>query len=255
MRDNVLRPVIGIAGTLDRPPADSPFFDIHRDITNEAYTSSIRLAGGTPILLPVPVHATDDTEVAEYLALCDGILLPGGYDIVPSFYGQERHELLGETDEETDRFQLALCKAARAKGLPVLGICKGCQVINVAFGGTLWQDQSLRPVEGVRLNHQHYTNPKEGFHQAFLEPGSKLATLFPGPHLFVNSLHHQQLKDVGEGLEVAARAEDGGIEAVEAVDGGPWTCGVQWHPEVMMLRNDMMFPIFAKLVSEARNAR
>ncbi len=255
MRSGASRPVIGIAGTLDNPPADSPFTDIHRDITNEAYTRSICLAGGLPVLLPVPVHEESEGEIADYLAVCDGVLLPGGFDIAPSFYGEEPHELLGETDAETDRFQLALCKKAREAGLPVLGICKGCQVINVAHGGTIWQDQSLRPTEGVRLNHQHYSNPGEGFHQAFLEPGTKLAALFPGPHLFVNSLHHQQLRDIGGGLVVSARAEDGGVEAIEATDDGPWLCAVQWHPEVMMMRNDMMFPIFAKFVSEARNAR
>ncbi len=255
MHSDAARPVIGIAGTLDKPPADSPFFDIHRDITNEAYTRSIRLAGGIPILLPVPVNFKDDAEVSDYLALCDGILLPGGFDIEPALYGQERHQLLDETTEEADRFQIALYKAAREAGLPVLGICKGCQVINVAQGGTLWQDQSLRPCEGLRLDHKHYSNPGEGCHQAFLEPGSKLASLFPGPHLFVNSLHHQQLKEIGEGLVVTALAEDGGIEAIETVDDGPWTCGVQWHPEVMMMRNDMMFPIFSKLVAEARNVR
>lgn len=257
MHSNAPRPVIGIAGTLDSPPADSPFTDIHRDITNEAYTRSIRLAGGIPILLPVPVQYKSEEEVTDYLSLCDAILLPGGPDIDPSLYGQERHELLGKTDLETDRFQIALFTAARAAGLPVMGICKGVQILNVACGGTLWQDQSLRPVQGqgTRLDHRHYKDSSEGFHQAFLEPGSQLASLFPGPHLFVNSLHHQQLDQLGKGLAAVAHSEDGGIEAIEATDDGPWLCGVQWHPEVMMMRNDMMFPLFSKLVQEARNTR
>lgn len=255
MRTNATRPVIGIAGTLDNPPADSPFVGVHRDITNEAYTRSIRLAGGIPVLLPVPVEYTDEIEVTDYLSICDAILFPGGADIDPSFYGQEPHELLGETNKEMDRFQLALFKAARTAGLPILGICRGIQIINVACGGTLWQDQSLRPVEGFRLDHRHYKDAQFGFHQALIEPGSMLASLFPGPHLLVNSLHHQQLDRIGEGLAVVAYSEDGGIEAIEAQDHGPWLCGVQWHPEAMMLRNDMMFPIFTRLVAEARKAR
>ncbi|MFA6688023.1 MAG: gamma-glutamyl-gamma-aminobutyrate hydrolase family protein [Sphaerochaetaceae bacterium] len=252
MTDGYDRPVIGIAGTLDAPPQSTPFSDIRRDITNEAYTRSIRLAGGVPVLLTVPCEEPI-VGIEEFVSLCDGILFPGGYDIDPSYYGQRRHELLGPTDVVTDRFQFALYHAARIRRTPILGICRGCQVINVAQGGTLWQDQSLRPVEGTRIEHRQYAHPTEGCHQAFLEPGSQVASLFPGPHLLVNSLHHQQLDEIGTGLAVSARSEDGGVEAIESIDDGRWTVGIQWHPEAMMMRNDMMLPIFLQFVLQAKN--
>ncbi len=253
MKHATNHPVIGIVGMLETPPASSPFVGVDRQITNEAYTRAVQLAGGTPLLLPVPADVQDASVLQDYITLCDGLLFQGGYDIDPSNYGEQSHELLGEVNMRTDAFQIKLYKLAKEAGLPILGICRGLQLINVAEGGTLWQDQSLRPkTTTIQLNHSQYANAQEGCHQAFITPGSTLSSLFPGPHLLVNSLHHQQLHTVGDGLQVVATSEDDGIEAVEAINTPPWICGVQWHPEAMLLRNDMMFPLFLKLVQEAR---
>lgn len=237
------KPVIGIAGTLDTTPATSPFSAWKRDITNEAYTSSLVKAGATPILLPVV-----QSEIENLLDLCDGLLFPGGGDIHPCFYHTEKHGLCGETDERNDVFQLELFKEARKRNLPVLGICRGAQLINVALGGTLHQDYSLR--SPTSLKHNHYQAVTEGFHTINLEQDSQLSKCFNNPSLWVNSLHHQQIDTLGTGLHIVAICEDGGIEAIEGKE-GPYLLGVQWHPEAMMRSSEEMLPLFTCLVEKA----
>ena len=237
------KPVIGIAGTLDTTPATSPFLGWKRDITNEAYTSSLVKAGSTPILLPVI-----RSEVDNLLDLCDGLLLPGGWDIDPRFYFSERNSLCGESDEATDVFQLELLQEARKRNLPVLGICRGAQLINVGFGGTLHQDYSLRSTTCLR--HNHHQAATEGFHTINLEQNSHLSTCFSKSSLWVNSLHHQQIAKLGAGLKITAICEDGGVEAIEG-EKEPWILGVQWHPEAMMRANEEMLPLFTCFVERA----
>jgi putative glutamine amidotransferase len=242
--------VIGIAGTLDSCPANSPFVEWKRDLTNEAYTTSLVKAGAIPILLPVIQEATQ-TQIDSLLGLCDGLLLPGGYDIEPSFYQEPRHGLCGVSDTKTDSFQLALLTSALEKQKPVLGICKGAQMINVGFGGTLYQDYTLRKNDG--FHHNHYENPTQSCHSVTLCKDTLLASIFKRSELQVNSLHHQQIQTLGQGLKTAALAGDGGIEAVETISGS-WCVGVQWHPEAMMMASEEMLPLFSAFVYASRTA-
>jgi putative glutamine amidotransferase len=243
-------PVIGIAGTLDRCPATSPFSGWNRDITNEAYTTSLFKAGALPIMLPV-LENQNPKQIGKLLSLCDGLLLPGGSDIDPTLYGEERHTLCKASNLKTDRFQLSLFKEALERQKPILGICKGSQLINVAMGGTLFQDYHLRSENSY--SHDQYDNPTKSCHFVNLEEGSNLNAIFNKKSLAVNSLHHQQIKTLGRGLKTAALAEDGGIEAIEAVSGS-WCLGVQWHPEALMMATEEMLPLFRAFVYACRTA-
>ncbi|MBI9094404.1 MAG: gamma-glutamyl-gamma-aminobutyrate hydrolase family protein [Sphaerochaeta sp.] len=238
------RPVIGIAGTLSEPPVSSAFQDIQRDFTNEAYTASLVEAGATPILLPSVL-----SEVEALLSLCDGILLPGGFDIDPDLYAQERGLLCQKTMKASDLFQLELLRGAYRKGLPILGICKGFQLINVRFGGTLFQDLSLSGTKGsVHARKQHDT---PFFHTVTLQKDSKLHTIFGSSSLEVNSFHHQGIDLLGRGLVATALCDDGFIEAIEQKEGS-WCVGVQWHPEAMMMASKSMLPLFSAFVEVSK---
>ncbi|HKL57763.1 MAG TPA: gamma-glutamyl-gamma-aminobutyrate hydrolase family protein [Sphaerochaeta sp.] len=237
------KPVVGIAGTLGPAPRTSAFQTVRRDFTNEAYTASLVRSGATPILLPSLL-----SEVEGLLALCDGILLPGGFDIDPGLYGQQRSPLCGKIESDSDLFQLALLKGAYAQGIPVLGICKGLQLINVHFGGTLYQDLSLSGERGTIHAQRHKDKPF--VHAVTLKKDSKLHTIFGSAALEVNSFHHQGIDRLGSGLKATALCDDGFIEAIE-MEGGPWCVGVQWHPEVMMTSRCML-PLFSAFVEATR---
>ncbi len=238
------KPVIGIAGTLDVAPASSAFKAIKRDFTNEAYTTSLIAAGATPILLPSVL-----TEVDALLCLCDGLLLPGGFDIEPDLYGQKRDPLCQKTERASDLFQLELLRLAFRKGIPILGICKGCQLINVRFGGTLYQDISLCGDKGTV--HEPKQRDVPFSHTVRLQKESKLHEIFGSEALEVNSFHHQGIDLLGRGLVATAICDDGFIEAVEQ-KGGSWCVGVQWHPEAMMMASKDMLPLFVALVEASR---
>lgn len=185
------------------------------------YAQSIAAAGG------VPVQLTRDADAQDLVGLLDGLVLSGGADIDPRRYGATPHEKLGETDPGRDEFELSLLAAAREKGIPVLGICRGCQLINVAFGGTLRQHVELTEGSG----HPNWLVPGDTIaHDVECVAGSLIATLMDGRR-GVNSLHHQTLDTIGSGLRVTAVAPDGVAEAIEAE--GEDVLAVQWHPEML----------------------
>ncbi len=236
--------VIGIAGTLTAPPLSSAFREIRRDFTNEAYTASLAEAGALPILLPSLL-----SEVEDLLALCDGILLPGGFDIEPDLYGQEKSPLCMKTERASDLFQLELLRLAYKKGRPILGICRGCQLINVFFGGTLYQDISL--CGDKKEVHSQGKKDTPFTHAVTLQKDSKLSEIFGSSSLEVNSFHHQGVDRLGRNLVATALCPDGFIEGIEQ-KGESWCVGVQWHPEVMMMASKGMLPLFSAFVEASR---
>jgi putative glutamine amidotransferase len=238
------RPVIGIVGNLlVEQGGFSP--GIERSYVNNDYVAAVERAGGIPLIIPV-VRGQDVAE--EQTECVDALLVSGGYDIDPLLYGEEPHKGLEFVYRDTDISQLRTIKTALAKGQPVLAICKGIQLLNVACGGTIYQDLSEIPDSFVK----HSQNRKRSCpsHTVVAEEGSVIAELL-GTSFPVNSYHHQAVKDVGRGLKVTSRAMDGVVESLE-MEGEPFVAGVQWHPEMMMSEGDEMLPLFLRLVEEAK---
>ena len=213
----------------------------------ENYLNSVAAVGGTPLIVPI----YDDPEALDrYTALCDGFLIPGGIDVNPICYGETPHPLLGQCRLDFDKYQLHFIERMRASGKPILAVCRGIQIINVAYGGTLYQDVSLHGPETMH-HYQQDVTPGGASHRVTIEQDSILYRLYGG-ELWTNSFHHQSIKDLGAGLRITARAEDGIIEAVEATD-HPYLHAVQWHPESFFVRKDnYMLAIFEDFIKQCR---
>ncbi|NLE15136.1 MAG: gamma-glutamyl-gamma-aminobutyrate hydrolase family protein [Spirochaetales bacterium] len=233
------KPVIGLGGVLEKAPPSSAFPTFRRLFTNEGYLAKLQKAGALPILLPIASQA----DLECMVGLCDGILLPGGPDIDPSFYNQERHELCGPSDPDVDRYQIQLFHTARKLNKPILGICRGAQLINVAQGGTLFQDYRLQ--SETPILHPDYERWDSVSHQVEVIPHTILSELFSTGCLGVNSLHHQSIAKPGADCKVTAVSSDGSIEAIE-LSSGAWCTAVQWHPEAMGSGMDCLFEAFIR---------
>ena len=218
---------------------------------NAAYVRSVVAAGGIPVIVSPLVG---QTRAAELLEAMDGLLLSGGEDVDPALYREPAGPALGPVDRERDLMEIALFAHARDAGLPVLAICRGLQVVNVALGGSLWQDlPSERP---GTVEHAAPGARTDRTHAVRVEPGSQLAQALGAERLAVNSFHHQGIKVLAEGLKATARAEDGLIEGIEGVGDDHWLLGVQWHPEEMHAeRGAPDAGLFAAFVREALSAR
>jgi putative glutamine amidotransferase len=225
------KPTIGITcgSMIDRDWC--PPFVGHR----KTYIDAVAAAGGAPFLIPL----VDDEEVLRTLyERLDGLLLAGGGDIEPHHYGEPPHPQLGTVDTLRDRVELPLARWAVADGKPVLGICRGIQLLNVAMGGTLYQDIPSQ-LGGVPVHNASFASQNWGHmaHDLRLDPQSHLARLFGATMLPTNSLHHQSLKAVAPGLRPVGWAPDGVVEAVEGAN-GHFLIGVQCHPEALQAEAD-----------------
>ena len=216
---------------------------------NAAYVDSLAAAGAVPVILPPsipPEHA------AHALEGVDGLLLSGGEDIDPVWYCADPVPQLGDVDPARDRFEFALFTAARERGVPVLGICRGLQLVNVAMGGVLWQDLPTERPSPVR--HDAGAARDARTHEVALVAGTRTAEVLGTGELAVNSFHHQGVRTLASGLVATAHAPDGLVEAFEGTEGA-WLLAVQWHPEEM--HADLQAPdraLFVALVEAAREA-
>ena len=193
---------------------------------NAAYVHAVVRSGAVPLILS-PLAGTAHIELL--LDALDGLVLTGGEDVDPVYFGQTPHPRLGNVDAERDAFELAIFRRALGRGLPVLAICRGIQLVNVALGGTLWQDiPSERP---GALDHSPTSPRDQRTHPVQIEAGSRLAEALGADHCVVNSFHHQSIRDLAPGLRISARAPDGEIEGVESSEPDLWLLAVQWHPE------------------------
>jgi putative glutamine amidotransferase len=215
------------------------------DAVNRAYVTAVRRAGGLPLLLPV----LEPEDVADVLATIDCLLLTGGGDIDPMTYGEAPAPEVYGVDPARDRFEIALFHAAVAAGVPVLGICRGAQVINVASGGTLVQDL---PTIGA-IGHREIDHPGQPVHEVSLLSGSVLAGILGAAPAAVNSLHHQSVAILGNDLRTVAWSDDGTVEALES-SVGDTVVAVQWHPELLP-RDPRQAALFSWLVGEAGKGR
>jgi len=238
------RPLIGV--TMGREKSQR-FFGLNLFIMNQTYVRTLEQLGALPVM--IPLHMTEASLRGIFERL-DGLFLPGGEDIDPANYGAERHDLLGATDKERDRTELLLTRWAVEMGMPVLGVCRGAQMINVACGGTLYQDiLSERP---DLAKHDYFPPSYERFrisHPIDIEADSLLAHAMGQIHE-VNSMHHQGIDRIGYGLRVVARADDGLPEALEA-PALPYIVGVQWHPEELAKTDQMSANLFYDFVCAA----
>lgn len=210
-------PVIGVTTSITE---DESILQLNR-----SYISALTRAGTLPVLLPA---TTEASAISRYVSMCDGLLLSGGGDVDPALYGASTRWECGAISPLRDAFELAICREMLQLRKPILAICRGIQVLNVALGGTLYQDlQSQYP--GCQAHRQKQPSCYAA-HAVSITPGSQLADILGTITLQVNSLHHQAVKSIGEGVAVCATSPDGVIEAIEVPE-LPFCIGVQWHPE------------------------
>lgn len=244
-------PIVGISGYTEDGSCEAGM----------TYINSIRLAGGVPLVIPV---TSDDEQIAAIVNAIDALIMTGGEDFDPlRWYGEEPVRALGKVVPTRDEFDVKLVRAAVAKGIPVLGICRGEQLLAVAFGGALWQDIPSQVAGSYVKHNQSSTTSTWGTHSIKIEEGSTLSKILGGrTEAVVNSLHHQAVKKLNPGLRVAARSADGINEAVERngsaklegfKDGGAMILGLQFHPECITNGGNHEFlPIFEYLVKQAK---
>ncbi|MEK5037677.1 gamma-glutamyl-gamma-aminobutyrate hydrolase family protein [Sporosarcina sp. FSL K6-3457] len=218
-----MKPIIGITPDVEK---DDKHF-----LNNDNMQAIIR-AGGVPLIIPIG----NGENIAQIVGLLDGLLLTGGNDINPILFNEEPHTHLGEVSPSRDLFELELARQMLAADKPIMGICRGLQLLNVAVGGTLYQDLHQQN-EGPMLQHLQKSPTTYPSHFVQLAKGSLLAEIAGSERIQVNSFHHQALKDVPSVFKVSASASDGIIEAVESVD-KKFVLGVQWHPELLATKGD-----------------
>ena len=203
--------------------------------------------GAVPFILADVDHAKPE----DFVDLFDGLIIPGGPDVDPRLFGEQPVRALGRTNYKRDVFELGMAKAAHAAGKPMLGICRGCQVINIAFGGNVWQDLTTQNKESY-IQHSQLALGSYPTHEVRLTEGSSLYKTL-GETAQVNSRHHQAVKDLGKGLKVTAVAQDGVIEAIEGTEGAS-IVAVQWHPENMWPDHEEMKQIFIDFLARVRES-
>lgn len=210
----------------------------------KSYVQAIENVSGLPMILP-PI---DNTEmIKEYLQHIDGLLLTGGVDVDPLLFGDEPTFDMGRIDPNRDFFELHLTKAALEKGLPILGICRGCQMLNIAAGGTIIQDIPSVLGRDKVIKHSQLAPRWYPTHTVEFTAGSKLEQIFGTRNLSINSYHHQAIKEPAPGFTVTALAKDGVVEAIEQME-HRFLIGVQWHPELMFQKNTIFTNLFKSFV-------
>ena len=232
-------PIIGILGN----NAILPQQTIERYSIPTSYIEAVSHNGGIPMPIPC-INCSRQLQV--FISICDALLLPGGVDIDPVFYGEDPHPKLGTVQADMDEVAFKLLSLAFGCKMPVLGICRGQQVINVAKGGTLYQDIAAT-YEKESIMHQQTAERSRHAHSVTVKEGTLLHEILGSTEVRVNTFHHQSVKAVGHGMIVSAYAPDGIIEAIESTDGT--VLGVQWHPENLIYKQAEMNRLFAYFVN------
>lgn len=234
-----LKPIIGI--TSERKHQYSKKINL----VKYAYIQAVVEAGGIPIVIPV-LEETKDLK--RYIDIIDGIIFTGGEDISPIYFNQEPTKEVTEIDRDRDASEFELFKHAYERRIPIFGICRGLQLINVALGGTLYQD-IYKEIDNV-IGHTSTYNVQEGYHTIEIDRDSILYEIYEKDKLLVNSLHHQGLKNLGKNLRSTSRTIDGMVESVETTEDRV-VFGVQFHPELMSIKYKDFLKPFEYLVEKS----
>src|SRR3954464_15245556 len=245
------RPVIGIATqTLPGVPGErQPCW-----LMGRSYVEELRKGGAVPWV--IPLIPEDPDTLQEIFDRLDGVFITGGVDVDPSRYGEPKTELCGRTDPDRDAVEIALLRHALARDLPVLAVCRGIQILNVACGGTLYQDVTAQVP--AALKHDYFPTPQQPSrkylaHDVTVKPDSRLGSILGEAVVPVNSMHHQAIKDLAPRLAATAHAPDGIIEGVEGT-GGQFLVAVQWHPEELTETQPGQARLFTSFAEAARAA-
>jgi putative glutamine amidotransferase len=237
-----LRPLIGITS------ADQFLNGLWFNRAYAPNAQAIARAGGLPVLIPTGL---DETTLRELYERLDAVLLPGGPDVDPSYYGAERHPMTVKIDDLRDQLELTVSRWAVQDDLPVFGICRGHQVLNVALGGTLVQDIPSE-LDSPLMHDIPDEMPRDTrIHDVSIDESSRLASILGTTELHVNSLHHQSVEKPAPGVVVTAQSPDGVVEAIEAPD-HHFVLSVQWHPEDLYRDDETMMRLFTAFVQAAR---
>lgn len=243
-----MKPIIGVSGTQLLSPT-SEFEGSLVAYTPQYYIDTVQNADATPVVLPV--GSADDAKTM--VDVLDALILTGGHDVDPKLYGEEPHQNLTLTFPKRDAFDFALYEAALEKGIPVLGVCRGMQLINVYHGGSLYQDLPAQ-YESELILHVQKAPFETALHGVTIAEGSHLYDML-GSQTRVNTLHHQAIKNLGNGLKAVAHSQDGIIEAIEPLDPNVDMLAVQWHPEIMANNDDDTKKLFKHFVARAIAAK
>ena len=234
--------IVGISGSIIKEQNQDAFLGYERSYVNNDYISSVIRNNAIPMIIPFNTH---DEVIKEQIESVDALILSGGHDVNPLNYNNQPKEKLGETFDERDKFDLKLVEYALEKNIPILGICRGLQILNVYFGGSLHQDLSYD--NKIYIKHNQQYNPKSASHTVELSKGTKLYDMFNKDIINVNSFHHQTIDRLAYGLIASALSFDGVIEAIEHKDFN-FVVGVQWHPEMLHEVDESMNLIFKSLI-------
>ncbi len=236
------RPKIGISACFFHPDAARPVFTGKTlQYVEQSIVHWVQSAGALALMIPSPEGDTKrgDVTLAEYASLLDGLVLHGGSDMWPGSYGEEPLKPEWTGDRVRDEYEIALLRAFIDADKPVLGVCRGLQVINVAFGGTLYQDLAMQHPQS--LTHRDPKLYDQNFHEIEFVAGTDLARLYPGIQRGrVNSVHHQAVKKLADGFTVEATSTDDGLIEAMRWTGPSYMAAVQWHPEFLDWRSDQL---------------
>ncbi|HYR69874.1 MAG TPA: gamma-glutamyl-gamma-aminobutyrate hydrolase family protein [Candidatus Acidoferrum sp.] len=220
-----------------------------RAYVNSAYLHAVQQAGGVPVPLPPQLSAASLQRLGAEL---HGLLLTGGGDVDPALFGQAPHATLYDVAPSRDTLETSVLNLALGRGVPVLAVCRGIQVLNVALGGTLYQDVATEP--GTQIPHSQKEPRDQPTHKVKVTPGSRLAEILGADELEVNSMHHQAIHRLGRGLTAVAWGPDQLVEGAEIDDPARFVLGVQWHPEELVGHSEPARRLFSALVAAARKS-
>ncbi|MEI6055062.1 MAG: gamma-glutamyl-gamma-aminobutyrate hydrolase family protein [Lentisphaerota bacterium] len=228
---------IGLSAGLYSGEIERPIEKGRAYVSND-YVQSVARSGAIPIIFPI---ISDSSQIEQMMELVDGLILTGGDDINPLLYGEEPHIKLRNVIPQRDIFEYELLKYAQKRKTPVLGICRGHQLINTFFGGSLYQDNSLKESSYIRHSQSKGNDFLE--HTVNIKKDSWIHS-FLGNKILTNSYHHQSIKNLADGFTISAESMDGIVEAIEKLGEGFFCVGIQWHPEMMSDKNQPMQNIF-----------